>query len=514
VSSVLNIISTIYGNAKRLEILPVPIECDVLRSYAVGLHKLEKAIKEGASGISVHHIRTLQTLYWSLLSNLLPYDKLYCYYIKGQDLIFEDLDNESISNPSLSAVCSGVKSSLRSFSVMTNNPLLDVLGLEISTSPTVGEKCIVVSDHQHFEETQRLISGTPPLEGSTVCLPRALREFRDYSEIYLVGPPRRFDRDRYVLTSPRAPRISSVRFSWLRDFEEYEDIFVQRQGTTKTSGYAQNRAVLSFVIDGAAEVPEIDWKEAGKLAEIEIRAEFEGEHDDLVLARLYALADNRFTYLSAEIEATVLSLDPEMLSREDAEWAISRADVSSVSAGDYIVLRTKGGNDAVVEKANAILGADSQPCREKLRAWKNELRDRIESLGEASVLAELVLEGAENPSKANVRNWASRETIKPRSLRDFGAIMRILSRTTEIVDQWDNAERVLSAHRQAGHLIRQALLDAIAGADLSTLRELGSQVFTIEGCGSMTAYRVEQVDNRLKKIPGSCINRVVHFATA
>jgi hypothetical protein len=511
VSTSLKALSKAYDNAKHLQILPLPVDYAVLSKYSSALHKLESARDEGTTGISTARIDNLKELYWSLLSNLLPYEKLCLYHIGQQKLILDSLEQEKRSNQYLSRACSIIEACILTFWDKGDNPLANVLAEEIATSPVVGKKCIVLPDYRHLEETRALVSVSSDFSGCSVCLPNALRELHFYEAIYLVGPPRRFERDRYILTSPRAPSVFSLRFAWLKDFQDNQDAFLQNGKATERSISDHSRPTLSIVIDGTVEIPEVNWSEAERLSDIEIQNDLVKEQEDFVSAKLHALPNNRFVFLNAEKDATILSLDPDMLGSEDDDGAIYRVRVSFISPGDYIILRTEGGKDAIVEKANCILGKDAQRRRDTLRSWKSALRELLDSRGETVVVADIALHGAENPSKANLRNWASWETIKPRSLQDFTAIMKVLQRAHETANQWDNADRILSAHQQAGHLIRSALISAIDSADLNTLKEFGSQVFELEGSGSMTAYRVEEIDTKIKKIPISVMSRVMEL---
>ena len=511
----LSVISQAYAAAKSLRISDLLIDYEDLSRYSSALRKVEYARDEGSLGLINRHVDCLKALYWSLLSNLLPYCVLSDLVLKEGDAIIHALERESVRNGRLTQACAIVIACVHSFRSRTDNPLANVLAQEIATCPVQGAKCIILSDSRYLETTRIFVNSDPAYAGCEVCAPGSLRDLHFYEQIYLVGSPRRFERDKWLLTSPRAPRIVSVRFSWLQGFPDWQTPFLQSASSAVTQEAAAIVNTPAVFIEGTVDIPDVNWEEAQRLSDVEIQKDVSTEHEDDVPARLHALPNDYFVFLSAEADARVLSLDLDRLGVDDEDDAvIYRVNISSLTPGDYIVLRTEGGKDAIVEQANLILGRSAPYLRDGLNSWKSSLRKLVLDHGATEIGARLEHYGAQTSPKVNVKNWCSRETIKPQSFEDFASIMKLLGREDEAVQEWGNAHRVLTAHREAGHRIRRALIAAVERADLSMLKETGVQIFELAGSGSMTAYRIGNVAPSAKRIPVSSLNRVMRLPTS
>ena len=512
----LSLISQAYAVAESLKVSDLRVEYQDLSRYSSALRKIEQAQGEGSLGIlSSCHIDSLKTFYWSLLSNLLPYCSISASVLKEGDAIISALEREGLRNNRLAQACAIIIACVLSFKDLTDNPLANILAEEIATSPVEGVKCIVLSDTRHLKATRVFVNNDPVYAGCEVCVPGSLRDLHFYDEIYLVGSPRRFERDKWLLTSPRTSCIVSVRFSWLQGFPDWETPFLQTASSAILHVNSTGVKMPAVLIEGTVEIPDVNWIEAERLSDVEIQKDVDIEHADHVPARLYALPDNHFVFLSTEDGTKVLSLDLDRLGVDDEDdGIIHRVKIISLTPGDYIVLRTEGGKDTVVEQANVILGKSAKHLRNRLHSWKSSLYDLVLDLGATEIGARLEQYGAQTSPKVNVKNWCSWQTITPRFFEDFASIMKLLGREDETVQEWNNAQRVLTAHREAGHLIRKALIATVEKADLAMLKETGVQLFELEGSGSMTAYRIENVAPSIKRIPVSSLNRVIRLPTS
>src|SRR5207253_1695103 len=80
---------------------------------------------------------------------------------------------------------------------------------------------------------------------------------------------------------------------------------------------------------------------------------------------------------------------------------------------------------------------------------------------------------------ANVHYWMSSKCIRPRKEEDFVAILTFAGLDARAQELWAAMGEIDRAHRRAGHLIRQMLLQKIADTSLEPLERDGEMVFDL-----------------------------------
>lgn len=212
--------------------------------------------------------------------------------------------------------------------------------------------------------------------------------------------------------------------------------------------------------------------------------------------------------LSTDEDSTARVLEPDL----PAESRIVIKSTDSIEEGDYLLLRTHGGGDLIVELADRILGtARAVLLRGAQESWKKELRSMVSRTSMKYVLDLLKEIGCTRASYQNLRSWMGVRSLRTNSRDDFKAIQQLIGREVVWEQTWNAMGELDSAHRRAGFQISRMLREAVSDANLEQLVESGIMEFQLEGqdVGSMTAYQVSAVSPVQLEIPESRLGRPI-----
>ena len=265
-----------------------------------------------------------------------------------------------------------------------------------------------------------------------VISPSQLRGHSCYSEIMVIGPARWYDE--YVFQSPRASFIHVVKYKWMNDRKSSSRVFsgsVRYSGvgwTDRSSGDSTKTeagaASPENSLDAEDFLPTIDWGTVLQMVSARNVGDSDdvGEEEEYVAARLFQLEGEIVVPLDAaeSARATVLALTHE----EDDP--VQRIPVSSIEAGMFLLVRTGGGGEYIVQVANGVLGALATRARQVQRDWKDRLRRKVRQNSLHQVVQLLKGYGSKRANDVNVRNWMSYRSIKTEDQKDFRAIMRLI----------------------------------------------------------------------------------------
>jgi hypothetical protein len=181
--------------------------------------------------------------------------------------------------------------------------------------------------------------------------------------------------------------------------------------------------------------------------------------------------------------------------------------VTDIEPGMFVLLRTSGGGDYILNLADRILGAEAQHLRALQNEWKSLLRQRGNSSSLHNVSKCLSQLGSLRANEVNVRNWMSDRLIRPVADKDFEAILRFVGLESRLDEFSEAANLINRAHKKAGHEIRTLLLEKVDQSNLHALKQLGKMTFELDEAdgGSMTAFRVVEIDPKNRMIPASRI---------
>lgn len=393
---------------------------------------------------------------------------------------------------------------LEELATCSDNPLGDKV---VSVGSDVGGAGLLLPIARHKEAVLRFIRSIGSLSGMNVATPKDLADRRrPYAALLVVGSMQWYRKDRHVVASPRAHEVHLLRWNWMRDSLPETTLFsasrlgkvVQQELPPAVGLTGGSRAFL----DGTDLVPRIDWTAISNRFS-EVRGPGPG---DLVEARVLMLADDRAVAVSGA-RGTIHVVEPEL----EGPKRIRESEVNDLEVGDFVLLRSAGGGDLVVEVADRKLGANAPALRALQREWKTGLRGRVSASTYPSVAAQLRGLGALRANPQNLRNWMSFRSLKTANKEDFVGIMKLLGREADTDLIWDAMSRLDNAHRRAGHSIRRMLIKVVADADLRPLEAAGTMEFKLpaKGGGRLTAFRVEAIAPDLVELGENRIGRLV-----
>ncbi len=221
--------------------------------------------------------------------------------------------------------------------------------------------------------------------------------------------------------------------------------------------------------------------------------ESRGHHEvDYVQARLLLLEEDWLVLLDADEASSVHIID-----LRDSDSPVKKIKVNEIEPGMYVLLRTAGGGDFIVQVADQVMGTTGIEARQYQRKWKSLLRSKVVLNGYEKVVADLRSYGSTRANPSNVRNWMSERSIKTEYRNDFEAIMMLVGLGNEISRYWELMDYIDHAHRKAGHKIRKMLLDKVMSSDLKLLKRTGKMDFELDSENNIyiTAFQVKNISS-------------------
>jgi hypothetical protein len=221
-------------------------------------------------------------------------------------------------------------------------------------------------------------------------------------------------------------------------------------------------------------------------------------------AWLYLLASGDGVYLEAGEGSRAYVVELEV------DVSIHQELTSQIVSGDFLVLRTEGEGDYIRAIADSILGRKAAGLREMQAWWKQCLADRVRRSGLHAVRGALEEAGAIRANDQNIRQWVRPDNIRTRAPEDFSAILEVIGARARLNEIWEGMGLIDSAHRKAGHQVRQLLVELLLHGDSSALVAHGWADFDVAEIEGEGALRVARVDDRApstERVPRSRTRR-------
>jgi len=361
-------------------------------------------------------------------------------------------------------------------------PLLDAV---LSALPPTGTACALLLPISEYagpvERHLRESAGRPDL---AVLSRHDMANLDTIGRLVVVGPLYWYDRHEYVLTSPRAPEIAVLKWSWFREQQPPRSQLEGSRGGVAVRMRPLPAPSSGLAIDSSEERTTIDWAAVGH----ELSRSPDTDTWDIVPARAAVLAGRHAVLLPESGDRLVWLLDPQA----PPEHRVARVDLADLEPGHVILLRTSGGGDLIVPIADEILGRTATELRRLQRLWKSKLASwarNHRSIRRA--VAELRRRGCSTASIQNLRNWLGERSLRTESHSDWQAMMEAIALTSQGEEIWQAMGRLHSAHIEAGRSMARRLRDIANTVPLDTLHSEGTQAFTLPSGGSVTAFRIE-----------------------
>ncbi len=241
-----------------------------------------------------------------------------------------------------------------------------------------------------------------------------------------------------------------------------------------------------------------------------------------VKARLIELSDGGHLFLKDDQKVTEISdILHGLASLEDYGKRFPRKQVTSLEDGDYILLRTHGSGDYLVEIADKLIKKDKkQGLRQDALSWKPRLKAALEKYGVSLVHQKLAEKGHSLSFKEYIWQWTTDEVMSPGTDSRFFELIGILSDLGQLSDvqdivgyatkKWESMIKLKQYHAKAGNYIRRMLLNKLKEMIGSGNNIRDGYELRLDGVesGSMTVYLVSDVDPITHIIPYSDLNTI------
>jgi hypothetical protein len=340
----------------------------------------------------------------------------------------------------------------------------------------------------------------------TVLTPTELAMQPPMRALAVVGTTTWYTHNPFPFLAPRAEETVALRWTWVRDtFPREGSLIDGRRGKSSRSRRERSEDAAHANLDGSDLAPSIDW------AALADRVSDRGGAPvtEPVDARIFLLAGGMAVALGVGGDSKVHTVEPDL----EGSDRIADVPVDELDEGDYVLLRSQGAGDLVVEVADSILGAArSAELRGIQAAWKTDLRSLVASRSPDEIIARLRRAGSSRANYMNLRNWMSPRSLRTWDIEDFAAIMDVIGRGDETEAIWAAMGALDSAHRKAGHAIRSMLTEVVAEADLGKLFTRGWMNFQLpdhHGGGKLTAYRIESINPDMIRLDEDRLARVL-----
>ena len=501
-------VTDLYTCVTEVQISERLVEDDALRRYSSALRGFHLALGESAGDDQWRDIlRRLRRIHFDTLAAPVAAEPLECDELHA--FLSAQRQRVRAAIPSVEPMLGGLLDTLQGLWESSANPLLAAIG-EIDGRSEGSPTPVLLSESRLRQPSQVAMEQAGFAHRVLLLTPPELRASSPLDSLVIVGAPRWFPQ--HVFTAPRAANLVIVRHHWVS--ADWKDAF-RPSFQMARSERAQVRREPPVIHRDRASVDVAPGEEAIPALEVRPLEDIERPgHAGWATGRLAG---------EEEVDAVMLKLDGAnvvLLEDEEGNQAyivdldeddpIHRVPVRDVAEGVFILLRTEGAGDYVVDMANQLLGTEAFAVRARQELWKQGLREAVTARGVEAVVAELRRLGSRRANASNLRNWQSPRSIKTKDRADFDAILALVELDHERDDMWQTMDLIDRAHAKAGQEIRRRLLAEVERADRAELIRHGRlEVKLDEGGGLLAAFRVEEVSRQPHKALRSQLNQVL-----
>jgi hypothetical protein len=489
----------IYSLAHDHAICPLAVESDEIRAFDERYLALRRALGDAhADDYWIRGLAFLRKARFNVLATPLPTANPALGLLAAIALTRESFVACDRIYPQHAAAVDTLCDAATDVLISNSDAVASVVA-QAASAPTESSRTAVLLPQFGFHDpVVRHLRSLPGLERVDVLTASELQMRRPYDALFVIGRSSWYQSRRasWVFTAPRAREIFLTAYAWTFDRSLPPSRAFPRSRTSQSLTSAA-QPILPDATSIASDESEIDvdWE----LLSRELSSG-RGASDlvETVDARLLLLADGRVTFVGASDDSRVQVLDPEAQAGQRTSWV----PTGEVVPGDFVLLRSEGGGDLIVEVADVLLGAAAARLREMQAEWKKRLAEQIASHGLDETVRALRSQGSPRASRGNVLNWSSPRSLRTADEADFFAVMRLVSLEREKRMYWNAMGQLDQAHRRAGFKIREQLEQEAERADLVELQTKGILDFTLpDGGGALTAFRVEDISPQTYAVP-------------
>jgi hypothetical protein len=502
----LSSVNEIYSCSSTVKITQHQFEHPEFRNFCLSLTNFERSLGENATeDYWQKFLRPLKQYRFKLCAAPLPFNHPTACQPETIDLLKKHLNKCKLVYPDLTSAADNIFNSLVSLSQSDDNPLLVFIGEHYSNI------ALLLQNSRLIPAVEDVLAAIPKLRQIELLMPSQLRGNNCFNKLVVIGAIRWFPD--YVFTAPRAQEIDIIQYNWINDRWQPEPVFINSINNANPSIIIKSHGSKLDKIDSThTDVVVAEYLNPDEILPSLINLSQIAKHftrsspvvceEEYVEARLFLLEGETAVFLDANLQQHIIDL------HEHGEDQVKKIPVTNIELGMFIVLRTSGGGDYIIPVANRILKEKATQFRELQKEWKTLLRNKVRVYGTQNVSRNLINLGSQKAkSEQNLRNWMSERSIKPDDDKDFNAVLRFVGLEDRLQEFHQAARSIITAHIQAGRHIRKLLLHQICHSDLQQLERLGKMDFELAeaDCGSMTAFRVVDINTETTRVPYSKI---------
>jgi hypothetical protein len=507
----------VYGDASRCEIIRHWVDHPALADFSSSFRALVLSLEdEAVAEYWRHTLGPLRRLAFAFCSTPLPF--AHAAALAGIDWGKVNRQVRLCQQlfPDSHEALAGLAQKLEQLSRESSSPLIGPLEELLRQS---GGLAVVMRNPRMNQAVAAYFAGTPNLRNADVVSAMQLRGAHLCNVLAAIGPCAWHPE--YVFSAPRAPAIHVISFRWIRDAWKPGPIFLHNSDASERKN--RNHRI------GA--IPRVGGESTGNnhspsdILPLDLlppmpvfaRSGLPGtgsqsdSSEETVPARLCHLSGSRAVFVAADDGASSLIIDTS----EMVHAIVRRAPADELESGQYLLLRTSGGGDFIAPLADRILGVSAAKRRSEQAEWKDRLisraMERFGTIGRrelsSQVCSDLHKRELSQPRPANVHYWMSSKCIRPRKEEDFVAILTFAGIEARAQELWAAMGEIDRAHRRAGHLIRQMLLQKIADTSLEPLERDGEMAFDLgdHDGGTLSVFQITDILAQEFEVPADRI---------
>ncbi|KUP08455.1 hypothetical protein Q75_02815 [Bacillus coahuilensis p1.1.43] len=449
------------------------VESNELLPFANSIEKFRLEIQNRYENDDhlVEVLNLLKKVFFKLASSLLPYNKVINKDIEVQ--IISKFIQIKKSYPELfTKVVIQIAKSFKEVLESTNNSLYDFLCNYINSRAEVGLKVGIVTKRAITIEERFLIKDRLKsfLKESFFTENSFRKDIETFDEVVFVGNPAYFGE--YVKNTFKGKTVAFISY----------DIFTNSISPNKIFEDIDKKGLYSTIFDNVSFGEPIQKKSNITLEQAELlntavskfleeqKNTLEMNSQDAVEASIVYLENDRFLFAPKDSKIRVFSPN------EKSNF-IKQLNFKDIEEDDFIVIRNDRDTRLIAEVADHdILKKNAEKYRLLQNEWKGRLRFNVKKKGIRKVSEILINKyNINTASIASLRSWCNEDSICPTELPK---ILKALKYDEEIIKEIYNTMKIIQlAHRKAGRIISDKLMNELSNDILKELQEKGYYTF-------------------------------------
>ncbi|WCN39175.1 hypothetical protein [Aneurinibacillus uraniidurans] len=416
-------------------------------------------------------LNLLKKVFFKLAGSLLPYNKVVNKDIEDQILSkFHQIKN---SYPDLfSSVVIQIAKLFKQVIEQTFNNLCDYIYEYINSRAKAGLKVAIVTKRAiSIEERQIINNQLKSFVKMSYFTENSFRkDIEIFDEVIYIGNPTYFGE--YVKNTFKGRFVTFISY----------DIFTNSLSPKKVFEDIERKSIYSTLYENVSfgesleRKGNIDLEQDGLLHSAvskfleEQETNINDSSQDAVEACVVYLENDRFLF--APIDSKIRVFSPHEKSN-----LIKQINFKDIEEDDYIVIRNDRDTKLIAEVADQdILKTNAKYYRSLQNKWKNKLRFNVQRKGMRKVSDILINKYHINTaSLASLRSWCNEDSICPTELPKI--LKALKYDENKIKETHETMKTIQSAHRKAGRIISEKLMNELSSDILKELQEKGFYTF-------------------------------------